>query len=62
MSSTYCIISVYRSPSGNIPHFISALDSVLNKLHSTSINLTFCGDMNINYLGSSNNKTQYCDG
>jgi exonuclease III len=58
MSSTYCVISVYRSPSGNIPYFISTLDSVLNKLHSTSINLILCGDMNINYLGNSNNKTQ----
>jgi hypothetical protein len=58
MSSTYCIISVYRSPSGIIPYFISALDSVLNKLHSTSINLILCSDMNVNYLGSSNNKTQ----
>jgi hypothetical protein len=58
MPSAYCIISVYRSQSGNIAYFISALDSVLNKLHSTSINLILCGDMNINYLGSSNNKTQ----
>jgi hypothetical protein len=48
----------YRSPSGNIPYFISALDSVLNKFQSTSINLILCGDMNINYLGNSNNKTQ----
>jgi hypothetical protein len=57
MSRSYCIISVYRSPSGKIPYFISASDAVLNKLHTNSLNLILCGDMNINYLGSSNNKT-----
>jgi hypothetical protein len=39
MSVTYCVVSIYRSPTGKIPYFISALDSVLNKLHSTSTNL-----------------------
>jgi hypothetical protein len=58
MSRSYCIISVYRFPSGKIPYFICALDAVLNKIHMTALNLILCGDMNINYLGSSNNKTQ----
>jgi hypothetical protein len=29
MSVTYCIIAIYRSPTGKVPYFISALDSVL---------------------------------
>jgi exonuclease III len=57
ISVTYCIISIYRSPTGKIPYFVSALDSVLNKLHSTAANLILCGDLNINYLSSSNGKT-----
>ncbi|PNF21509.1 hypothetical protein B7P43_G13548 [Cryptotermes secundus] len=58
MSVTYCIISIYRSPTRKILYFISALDSVLNKLHSTSTNLILCGDLNIKYLSNINSKTQ----
>jgi hypothetical protein len=58
MSITYCIISIYRSPTGKIQHIINALDTVLNKLYSTSTNLILCGDLNINYLSNNNSKTQ----
>jgi hypothetical protein len=54
----YCILSIYRSPAGKISYFISALDIVLKKLHSTSRTIILCGDFNINYLSNSNNKIQ----
>ncbi|PNF31336.1 hypothetical protein B7P43_G10907, partial [Cryptotermes secundus] len=57
-SVTYCIISIYRSPVGKLPYFISTLDLVLNKLYSISTNIILCGDVNINYLCESNNRTQ----
>jgi hypothetical protein len=57
-SVTYCIISIYRSPVGKLPYFISNLDLVLNKLHSISSNIILCGDVNINYLCESNTRTQ----
>jgi exonuclease III len=58
MSATYCIIAIYRSPTGKVPYFISALDLVLRKLYSRTINLILCGDFNINHLSNNYNRTQ----
>jgi exonuclease III len=57
MSNTYCIISLHRSPTGKITYFIYALDTGLNKLHSTSTSLILCGNLNINYLSNDNDKS-----
>ena len=57
-SSNYCILSVYRSPSGNFTHFLSSLDTILNRLYNNMLNIIICGDFNINYLENSNNKLQ----
>jgi exonuclease III len=52
----FCIMSVYRAPSGNFIHFLSSLDSILNQLYNNSSNFIICGDFNINYLDNSNGK------
>jgi exonuclease III len=53
---TFCILCIYRSPSGNFFHFLSLLESVLNQLFSNSNTIVICGDININYLENTNNK------
>ena len=57
-SSNFCVLSVYRSPSGRLMHFLSSLDTILNRLYNNSLNIIICGDFNINYLENSNNKLQ----
>ena len=54
--TTFCILSVYRAPTGNFLLFLSTLDSVLGILFTNSLNTVICGDFNINYLGDSTNK------
>jgi exonuclease III len=54
--ATLCILSVYRSPTGNFLLFLSTLDSILGKLFTNSLNIVICGDLNINYLEDSTNK------
>ena len=39
-------------------HFLSSLDTILNRLYNNSLNIIICGDFNINYLENSNNKLQ----
>jgi len=53
-----CILCVYRPPTGNFSYFLSSLESILNQLYTNSINITICGDININYLDNTNNKLQ----
>ena len=57
-SATLCILSVYRSPSGNFMLFLSSLDTILDRIFTNSLNVVICGDFNINYeyLGDSTNK------
>ena len=57
-SSSYCILSVHRLPSGNFIHFLSSHDTILNRLYNNTLNIIICGDFNINYLENSNNKLQ----
>ena len=54
----FCVMSVYRAPSGNFIHFLSTLDSILSHLYNNSLNFIICGDFNINYLENSNGKLQ----
>jgi len=54
--ATVCILSVYRSPTGNFLLFLHTLDSILDRLFTNSLNIIICGDFNINYLGESANK------
>jgi exonuclease III len=52
------ILSVYRSPTGNVMHFIKGIDTILNHLSKSNIEIIICGDVNINYLAENCNKRQ----
>jgi hypothetical protein len=45
-----CILTVYRAPTGNCLHFLNSLEVILNRIHTRSIKIILCGDININYL------------
>jgi hypothetical protein len=40
----FCILSIYRSPSGNFLYFLQALESILISLYSNTIKLIIRGD------------------
>jgi hypothetical protein len=58
LKGNICVLSIYRAPSGNFDYFLKGLDTILNFLHDTNLELILCGDININYLVDSNNKKQ----
>jgi exonuclease III len=58
LNSHICVVSVYRSPSGDCPHVISNLENRLNTLYSNTMETIICGDININYLNSSTQNHQ----
>jgi hypothetical protein len=43
-SFIFCVLCVYRSPSGNFSYFLSSLEPILNQLYANSINIIICGD------------------
>ncbi|PNF30487.1 hypothetical protein B7P43_G10883 [Cryptotermes secundus] len=53
-----CIITIYRSPSGNFDIFMNKLDLILNKLFKVTVDFVICGDFNINVLVDSERKRQ----
>ena len=53
-----CVITVYRSPSGNFNHFLQSLDAVLQTLYTPAQSFIICGDININYLVVSEQRKQ----
>ena len=55
-SSVIIIITVYRSPTGDITHFLDTLEIAIDQLYNNTINIILYGDFNINYLN--NNKKQ----
>jgi hypothetical protein len=57
--SNICILSMYRSLSGNFTHFSNFFGSILQQLYSNLINLISCGDININYNDNNSNKIQF---
>jgi exonuclease III len=57
-STNMCVLSIYRSPSGNFSKFLDSLDSVPNFLFSNSKNLIMCGDFNVNFSNNSNSNVQ----
>jgi hypothetical protein len=56
-SSTVCIVTICRFPSGNFNYFLQSLDNVLQALY-TAFHIIFCGYININYLVESEKKNQ----
>jgi exonuclease III len=49
-NSIVCIMTIYRSPSGNSNYFFQSLDKVLQILYTPVLSIIICGDININYL------------
>jgi len=44
-----CIMTIYRSPTGDFQYFINTLKKILSKIHNNSNDIILCGDFNINY-------------
>jgi hypothetical protein len=55
------IIFIYRSPIGNFARFIKGIDTILNKFIKPNIEITVCGDINIDYLDETCYKRQQLD-
>jgi len=56
LSHTIVIITVYRSPTGNIAYFLNNLEAALNQVYSNTVDIILCGDFNTNYLSDNQNK------
>jgi len=53
-----CILTLYRAPSGNFSTFLLQLNIILQSLCTPRLHFIICGDININYLKESGNKSQ----
>ena len=53
-----CILTIYRSPSGNFTNFLRHLDLILQKLFKHKYKIVICGDINVNYLLNDNRRSQ----
>jgi hypothetical protein len=53
-----CILTIYRSPIGDFPIFMTHLENLLQSLHNLKMDLIICGDINIDYLQVSNRVKQ----
>jgi exonuclease III len=58
LSSIFCILAIYRSPSSNFSLFITQLETVIKKIYKPNLQMLVCGDFNINYLVDNNKKQQ----
>ena len=58
LNIVFCILCIYRPPTSNFLNLLCLLESILMQLYSNTTNLIICGDININYLKSSNYKTK----
>jgi len=47
---TIIVVTVYRSPTGNIDYFLNNLEEALNHIYNNTVDIILCGDFNINYL------------
>jgi len=57
-SLNICIITIYRSPTGNLNYFLQNLDKVLQLVYTPALHIIICGDININYLAENEQKRQ----
>ena len=57
LNSTHTCIITYRAPFGNFNFFINKLDTILSKLYSPALDFIICGDINIDYLKNTEEKT-----
>jgi len=56
-TNIYHILCIYRPPAGNFKTFLLHLESAITQLYSNTMNLIICGDINVNYLQDSRNKS-----
>jgi hypothetical protein len=56
LSHTIIIITVCRSPAGNIAYFRNNLEATLNQVYNNTFDIILCGDFIINYLSDNQNK------
>jgi len=56
LSRTIIIITVYRSPTGNIAYFLSNLEAALNQVYNNTVDIILHGDYHINYFNDNQNK------
>jgi exonuclease III len=56
-----CILTIYRSPSGNYDKFLDKLELILLKLSKKKTKVFVCGDFNVNYMVNSPQKTKLDD-
>jgi len=56
----FCILSIYRSPTGNFDTFIKKkkLEEILNLLILNPVSLVICGDFNVNFMTDNTKKYQ----
>jgi hypothetical protein len=45
-----CILTVYRSPTGNVSCFLNNLEFIFTQIYTNLSNIILCGDINVNYL------------
>jgi hypothetical protein len=57
-SANLIILSLYRTPLGDINEFLKRLGIKLKSLYSLESEFIICGDININYLNENNHKQQ----
>ena len=50
LSGEICIVTIYRSPSGDFQYFIDNLEKILSMIYSNNTEIIICGDFNVNYL------------
>ena len=56
--SNICILTLYRTPSGNFDQFLNRLESIFSMLHSPKTEFIICGDISVNILSTvTENKT-----
>ena len=52
----FCVLSIYRSPTGNFDTFMEKLEEILNLLFLNQLNLIICGDFNVNFMTDNTKK------
>jgi len=58
-SGTIVVVTAYRSPNGDVTHFLNTLKTAVDQLYNNTTNIILCGDFNINYLSDNKKKTRH---
>jgi len=52
----FCIMAVYRAPTGNFNLFLKRLYDIIKTLYKVDLQLIICGDANTDYLTNNDKK------